>query len=93
VDFHFWRRRFVQALADAGMSAQQAQKLAGHADLSAHERYLRTTSKTLVIPEAALPQLGVSLPAATFQSSNTPKNQHARQDSLRLWRSLAALGP
>jgi hypothetical protein len=66
VDFHSWRRRFVQALADMGMNAQQAQKLAGHADLSAHERYLRTTSKTLVIPEAALPQLEVSWQPATI---------------------------
>ena len=60
VDFHSWRRRFVQALADMGMNAQQAQKLAGHADLSAHERYLRTTSKTLVIPAAALPAFKVT---------------------------------
>jgi len=57
VDFHSWRRRFVQVLADIGMSAQQAQKLAGHADLSAHERYLRTSTRTLEIPTAALPDL------------------------------------
>ena len=57
VDFHSWRRKFVQALADMGMSAQQAQKLAGHADLAAHERYLRTSAKTLQIPAEALPIL------------------------------------
>ena len=57
VDFHSWRRKFVQALADMGMSAQQAQKLAGHADLGAHERYLRNSSKTLDIPLEALPDL------------------------------------
>jgi integrase len=63
VEFHSWRRRFVQALADMGMSAQQAQKLAGHADLSAHERYLRTTSKTLVIPVGALPAIEAKVPS------------------------------
>jgi len=68
VDFHSWRRAFVQALADMGMSAQQAQKLAGHADLSAHERYLRNSTKTLTIPEAALPRLGVSWQPSTIQS-------------------------
>jgi hypothetical protein len=57
VDFHSWRRRFVQALADIGMNAQQAQKLAGHADLAAHERYLRNTTGTLTIPNEALPDL------------------------------------
>jgi integrase len=60
VDFHSWRRRFVQALADTGVNAQQAQKLAGHADLTAHERYLRSSAKTLTIPAGALPLLGVS---------------------------------
>jgi integrase len=57
VDFHSWRRKFVQALADMGMSAQQAQKLAGHADLGAHERYLRTSARLLEIPTEALPDL------------------------------------
>lgn len=59
VDFHSWRRKFVQALADMGMSAQQAQKLAGHSDLAAHERYLRTSAKTLDIPSEALPKLSI----------------------------------
>jgi integrase len=57
VDFHSWRRAFVQKLGDIGLNAQQAQKLAGHADLSAHERYLRNTTRTLVIPSEALPDL------------------------------------
>ena len=55
MDFHSWRRKFVQALADMGMNAQQAQKLAGHSDLAAHERYLRTSARTLQIPSGALP--------------------------------------
>lgn len=58
VDFHSWGRAFVQALADVGVNAQLAQKLAGHASLSAHERYLRTTSKTLALPSGAVPELG-----------------------------------
>lgn len=57
VDFHSWRRKFVQVLGDIGLSAQQAQKLAGHANLAAHERYLQNTSKAATIPEAALPPL------------------------------------
>src|SRR6185436_11576267 len=31
VDFHSWRRAYSQALADAGVNAQQATALAGHA--------------------------------------------------------------
>ena len=38
VDFHSWRRAYCQSLANIGLSAQQAQKLAGHANLAAHER-------------------------------------------------------
>jgi integrase len=59
VDFHSWRRAFVQGLADANVTAQQAQKLAGHADLGAHERYLRSSRHVLTIPSAALPSLKV----------------------------------
>ncbi len=55
VDFHSWRRAFIQALSDIGVTAQQAQKLAGHADLAAHGRYLRTSRDVLVIPPAAIP--------------------------------------
>ena len=69
VNFHSWRRKFVQALADIGLNAQQAQKLAGHSDLAAHERYLHSTSKTLTIPAGALPDL--RLVAASYDSSGT----------------------
>jgi hypothetical protein len=55
-----WRRVFVQRLADIGMNTQQAQKLSGHADLGAMNRYLLTTRQTLAIPAAALPDLRVS---------------------------------
>jgi len=59
VDFHSWRRAYSQALAEANVSAQQAQALAGHASLDAHQRYLLNTSKMRELPEAALPQIRV----------------------------------
>jgi integrase len=55
VDFHSWRRAFSQALADADVSLQQAQALAGHASMSAHERYLRNATKMRRLPAAAIP--------------------------------------
>jgi hypothetical protein len=63
VDFHSWRRAYSQALADANVSAQQAQALAGHASLDAHQRYLNNTAKMREVPAAALPNLRV-LPCA-----------------------------
>ncbi len=60
VDFHSWRRAFAQALADAGLNAQQAQALAGHSTMAAHERYLASASKMRALPEAALPKLRLS---------------------------------
>ncbi len=60
VDFHSWRRAFVQALADAEVNAQQAAALAGHASLSAHARYLTNTSKARELPAAALPAIVVA---------------------------------
>ncbi|HEY3236489.1 MAG TPA: site-specific integrase, partial [Polyangiaceae bacterium] len=61
VDFHSWRRAFNQALADAGVNLQQAQALAGHSSLAAHERYLRNSEKERAIPTAALPQMGIKV--------------------------------
>lgn len=60
VDFHSWRRAFTQALADVGMSAQQATALSGHASFSAHARYLASAGKVRQIPDAALPRLSAS---------------------------------
>jgi integrase len=62
VDFHSWRRAFNQALADAGMNAQQAAALAGHASLEAHSKYLRNTAKAATLPAAAVPKLVGFLP-------------------------------
>ncbi|HEY3236752.1 MAG TPA: tyrosine-type recombinase/integrase, partial [Polyangiaceae bacterium] len=60
VDFHSWRRAYSQALADADVNVQQATALAGHASLSAHQRYLESATKMRSIPERALPRLEVS---------------------------------
>ena len=68
VDFHSWRRAFVQALADAEVNAQQAQALAGHSTMAAHERYLRSSVRNLEIPIAALPRLTVLDPADPIAS-------------------------
>ena len=59
IDFHSWRRAFNQALADAGVNAQQAMALASHSSLQAHERYLRNTEKRRTIPTEALPAMGI----------------------------------
>jgi integrase len=59
IDFHSWRRSYNQALADAGVNAQQAKALAGHSSMAAHERYLRNTQKARTIPVEALPDLGI----------------------------------
>lgn len=73
VDFHSWRRAYNQALADANVNAQQAQALAGHSTLEAHQRYLQNTAKMRAIPLAALPKVLVTartLPAATFANGD-----------------------
>jgi integrase len=60
VDFHSWRRAYCQALADAGVNAQQAKALAGHSTEEAHERYLRSSEKTRHLPTQARPQVDLS---------------------------------
>jgi len=64
VDFHSWRRAYVQALADAEVNAQQAAALAGHASLAAHGRYLANTAHARELPAAALPSLTVQAAAS-----------------------------
>lgn len=59
MDFHSWRRAFVQALADAEVNAQTAMVLAGHSSMGAHQRYLANAGKAREVPEAALPTLEV----------------------------------
>jgi integrase len=84
VDFHSWRRAFNQALADAGVNAQQAQALAGHASLDAHARYLANTSKAREIPAGALPRLTVGhsrCPSPTQPDHEGAEFLRAREDS------------
>lgn len=57
VDFHSWRRAYVQALADADVNAQQAAALAGHASLAAHAMYLGGSDRARRLPAGALPNL------------------------------------
>jgi hypothetical protein len=59
-DFHSFRRRFKQALADAGVDVQQSMKLSRSKDLAAHQRYLANTRKVLKIPTGALPQISIA---------------------------------
>ena len=87
VDFHSWRRAFVQALANTGVTAQEAQKLAGHADLGAHERYLKSSTKTLVIPAAALPDLSSRVLPQAWAKLQNPKST-IQQDSWSQLRDL-----
>ncbi len=45
VDFHSFRRAFSTGLAEAGVNAQHAMLLAGHADTRAHSLYVMDTKK------------------------------------------------
>ena len=60
VDFHSWRRAYSQALAEAEVTLQQAQALAGHASLAAHSRYIQSAQTMRSMPAAALPAWGSS---------------------------------
>jgi len=57
VDFHSFRRAYVTALADSGMNAQQAMKLAAHTKIETHMRYVDRT-RALKTPEAIVPSMG-----------------------------------
>ncbi len=49
-----------QALADAGINAQLAKSLAGHASEAAQEKCLRSSEKARALPEAARPQIDLA---------------------------------
>ena len=51
VDFHSFRRAYSTGLAEAGVNAQQAMVLAGHADPRAHVRYIMETEKLASVPQ------------------------------------------
>ncbi len=83
VDFHSWRRAFVQAVAGTGMNAQEAHKLSGHSNLAAYQRYLDTNAM-LTIPVDSLPQLTSNVDKFydSFQSAAQPRKNLARPAGL-----------
>ena len=60
VDFHSWRRGFVQAAENAGLPGQQGRQLSGHGTETAFNRYAQST-RTLVIPKAVLPAISATV--------------------------------
>jgi integrase len=61
VDFHSGRRAYCQALANAGVNAQLAKALAGHATEAAHEKYLRSSETARELPALARPLVDLSM--------------------------------
>ncbi len=72
IDFHSFRRSFNTALAEAGVNAQHAMLLAGHADDRTHMRYVMQTRALGSIPDAALPKL----PAVLAVETSRPVTNH-----------------
>lgn len=56
VDFHSFRRAWVDAAARAGVNAQTAMHLTGHTQMATHVKYL-SRSEVLTVPAAMLPAL------------------------------------
>jgi hypothetical protein len=57
VDFHSWRRAFVQAVDATGLSPGESRKLSGHEDEAVRQVYLqRTKRREWVVPAGALPE-------------------------------------
>jgi integrase len=55
VDFHSFRRRFKQALAENKVDVQEAMRLSGASSVQTHMGYLRNTTKAAEIPVSTLP--------------------------------------
>jgi integrase len=72
VDFHSFRRAFSTALADAGVNAQTAMRLASHADEKTHMRYVMRTAAMRRIPETVVPKIA-ALPIATGRGNSRVK--------------------
>jgi integrase len=75
VDFHSFRRAFNTALAGANVNVQRAMRLAGHADVATHMRYVRQTAEMRAIPEAALPRI----PAVPFRAQSNRSTVNHRE--------------
>jgi len=72
VDFHSFRRAFSTALAETGVNAQTAMRLASHADEKTHMRYVMRTAAMRRIPETVVPKIA-ALPIATDRGNSRPK--------------------
>lgn len=58
VDFHSWRRAWVQALAKVGANVQTSAAVTGHSgDLRTHGRYLANPTEAMAVPAGVVPQL------------------------------------
>jgi hypothetical protein len=60
VDFHSFRRRFKQALAENNVDLQESMRLSGASSADAHQRYLKNTAKVAIIPAGALPNFCIA---------------------------------
>jgi integrase len=85
-DFHSFRRAFSTALANVGANVQLASRLAGHADLSAHNRYLMESEPMRTIPEAAVPKL-LSFATSVAKTPKGSKREFSRNEGSG-WRDL-----
>jgi integrase len=75
LDFHSFRRAYVTALADSGVNAQQAMKLAAHTKIETHLRYVDRT-RALKTPEGIAPDVG-QLPILVRGTPTTnPEQSH-----------------
>lgn len=59
VDFHSFRRAFVTATANSGISFAESQRLADHADPRTHDRYV-DKGGVRVVPEKAVPRISAA---------------------------------
>ena len=75
VDFHSFRRAYSTALAEAGVSVQQAMLLAHHSDAKVHMRYVQQTEAMRRIPIAALPALLGTIGANGANQNDAAKNK------------------
>jgi integrase len=85
VDFHSWRRAYVQAVEEAGtsgigasvLSTSERGALSGHAEETTRQMYLRRYGKALTAPEGAMPLLGTGDggPATGIFGQALAKNQ------------------
>jgi hypothetical protein len=65
VDFHSWRRAFVQAVDGVDLDAKDKRKLSGHEDEAVRQVYLQSTKRReWVVPASALPVRPEAEPAA-----------------------------